>query len=271
MNFEKEDFEKKGLKFNKDRVLTYSQLSCPSGCKYCFVENMNYNQKKDVAYLSDEQLDLISQLPDEITTIMLGCDTEFFQAEENSLEILSRLSKLNKDISIVTKLQLSEDFIKKLKGINEKLITHKNFLTLSISLTSMKSAKEWEPGVPDPSKRIETLKMVHDAGIKTLVALRPLLPTVPDREIEEIIELTKDCCHGYYSGPLYLKTLDLLENMDKSNLNIERLQPHWMPEENIFYKVEREGQMEVLKGILEKHKKPIFEGAAEGIKFLRNL
>ncbi len=46
MEIEKNIYEQKGLKIDHDRVLTYSQLSCPLECSYCFVEDLNFNQKK---------------------------------------------------------------------------------------------------------------------------------------------------------------------------------------------------------------------------------
>lgn len=58
-------------------------------------------------------------------------------------------------------------------------------------------------------------------------------------------------------------------DLKTQDLKIEKLQPHWMPKGNIFYKIEKEGQMNLLKNILEKYNKPLFEGAAEGIKYLR--
>ena len=46
MDFEKNIYEQHGLKIDRDRVLTYSQLSCPLECRYCFVNDLNFNQKK---------------------------------------------------------------------------------------------------------------------------------------------------------------------------------------------------------------------------------
>lgn len=270
MSFEKSIFEKEGLKIDKDRVLTYSQLSCPLDCKYCFVDDLNFNQKKNVSYLSEKQFGLIEKLPEDIKIIMLGCDTEFFQSRENSLEILEKLSELNKDISVITKLALSESFLKKLGKINEKLNKNGKFLALSVSLTCLESAKKWEPGAPDPEQRIETLKKAYGAGLETMVAIRPLLPSVSHSEIEKIVLLTKDYCYGYYSGPLYIKNLKLLKEEKMEGLEIDEIQPHWMPEGHVFYKVEKEGQMDLLKKLVEQNGKPFFEGAAEGIKYLRN-
>lgn len=272
-NSEKGLYEQENLVINKDRVLTYSQLHCPLGCKYCFSEDIDLPRNKGVVYLSDKQLALLKQLPEEIRIIMLGCDIEFFQSKSKSFEILEQLSYLKKDISVVTKLYLSQDFIQQLQNINAQLQRHKNFLTISVSLTCIDSAKEWEPEAPEPIKRIETLRMAHQSDIKTLVALRPLLPTIPDEELKKVICLTKDECLGYYTGPLYVKDLNNPElNIEKAlNLNIEAVQPHWMPQGNTFYKIEKEGQLDFLKNILQRYDKPLFEGAAEGIEYLRNL
>jgi len=42
-----------------------------------------------------------------------------------------------------------------------------------------------------------------------------------------------------------------------------------MPKENIFYKIEKNGQMELLNNILEKNNKHLFSGAAEIIKHIK--
>jgi DNA repair photolyase len=230
---------------------------------------MNFNQEKGVIYLSEQQLELMEQLPNEIKTIMLGCDTEFFQNKKESLEILKKLIKLNKDISVITKLSLSENFIREIKKIDDELNKNNNFLVFSTSLSSLCFSGIWEPGVPSPQKRIETLESAYKNGLKTLVALRPLLPTVDNNELERLVNLTKNFCFGYYSGPLYLKKLDLLTEKEKQDLNIEKIQPHWMPDDNLFYKIEKIGQMNLLKEIIKKNHKPFFDGAAEGIKYLK--
>jgi len=234
------------------------------------VDDMNFNHKKGVSYLTEEQFELIEKLPEEIKLIMLGCDTEFFQNRRQSIEILERLAESKRDISVITKLPLSPEFIERLKEINSKLAQNGNLMAFSISLTGLKSAKFWEPRVPSPEKRIETLRSAHNAGIKSMVALRPLLPAVPVSELEDIIKQTKDYCVGYYSGPLYLKDLDDELLGDRSQLKIEELQPHWMPEGNKFHKIEKPGQMEELITLIENHGKPLFEGAADGINYIKS-
>lgn len=103
------------------------------------------------------------------------------------------------------------------------------------------------------------------------MAIRPLLPNLLEDELEQIISLTKDYCYGYYSGPLYLKDLDpkLINPDEYSNLSITKLQPHWMPNGNEFYKIEKPGQIETLNRIVAINNHQLFEGAAEAINYLK--
>ena len=261
----KKKFEEEGFVFDKEKVLIYSQLYCPLGCRYCFTGDLKFNQRKGVDYLSERQIELLKQLPNEVRLIMLGCDTEFFQDPANAFRILERLSNLDRDISLVTKMYLAPSLIKKLKEMDNYLRNKGNSLTLSFSIPCMESAKTWELKAPKPRMRIKSLRVAHDAELNTLVAIRPLLPILSNDELCSIIESTSDFCKGYYSGPLYMKEInpDLLG--DLSNLRIEKLQPHWMPSNNIFYKVEKYGQMDFLRAIIEKSGHELFEGAAEAI------
>jgi DNA repair photolyase len=271
MVLDKEKFEKEGLKIDKERLLIYSGLICPLDCKYCFTKDIIPVQKENNSYLSEKQFNLLKHLPNEVNLIMLGCDTEFFQSQKDSLEILEKLSDLNKDISVITKLSLPQDFIKRLEEIDIKLNQKGNFLIFSETIPCLDSAKEWEPKAPSPKSRIETLKLVYKTGIKTLVAIRPLLPIISDEELKKIIDLTKNYCYAYYSGPLYLKSLkhSIMNKVKLEDLQIKRLQPHWMTKGNIFYKIERKGQMELLQDIVQKNKKLFFEGAAEAIEYIK--
>lgn len=266
---EKNDFEQVGLKIEGDRVLTYSKLSCPLDCTYCFVDDMDFNQERGIAYLSSEQYELLNQLPEDVRMIMLGCDTEFFQQKEEAMEILNILAEQNRDLSVVTKLPLAHEYIQQMKSVSDRVNDQGNIFSFSVSLPCTDSSPIWEPKVPSPERRIETLRNVHESDIKTLLALRPLLPTVSEEELEDIISRTKDYQHGYYSGPLYLKDPEHPSLAGVADLDIEEIQPPWMPEGNTFFRVEKRGQMEMLESIIEKHGQNLYEGAADAMNHLR--
>ena len=271
MENKKTSFDASGLHIDKERVLLYSRLNCPFGCRYCFVDDLDQEQRKHVSYLSEEQYELIGQLPEEVTLIMLGCDTEFFQSKEDSMAVLKRLAKTGKDISIVTKYALPANSVSKINSIRLEMSSRGSLLAYSVSLPCFESALAWEPKSHSPEKRIESLKRLFNSGFKTLVAIRPLLPTITDAELNRVVSSTSDICHGYYPGPLYLKNLDkeLIPPEIIKTLYAEKIQPHWMPEGNEFFKLEKPGQMEFLKSCVAEKGKKMFAGAAEAIQFLK--
>lgn len=268
---EKPIFEAAGLKIDAERVLAYSRLSCPLDCAYCFVDAMNPNQKKSTAYLSEKQFELLGQLPEEVQLIMLGCDTEFFQQKRTAINVLEKLVALKKDLALITKLHLNKEYLKKIGEIAAKSRAQGNTFAFSVSIPCATSYKRWEPKAPSPEKRIETLRNAFDEDIMTMVAIRPLLPTVSEAELQKIVEETKQYTSGYFSGPLYLKSLDtgLFTPSEMAELTVKKIQPHWMLDKNEYYVLEKPGQMDYLKQLLAADGKPLFEGAAEGVKYLK--
>ena len=264
---------KEGLVVEKDRVLTYSKLVCPLDCKYCFAEKLTKEQSSNTTYLSKEQKELLKTLPENIKTIMLGCDTEFLQDERAAANILSNLSRLGKDISIITKLSLTDNFVDFLKELSNTMKKRGNFIVFSVSIPCFDSSLKWEPKAPRVKDRIKTLRKISGEGIPSMVAIRPLIPTLQESELDKILEATYPHVFGYYSGPLYLKDLGdgiiSPEEVAKLNLKVEEASPHWMPEGNTFLKIENVPLMNYVRGRTKFYRQNFFEGAAEGMEFLR--
>ena len=275
-NHETQQYEDANLVIDKDRVLTYSNIACPLDCKYCFANEVIRGRENEKGiYLSEEQFGLLEQLPPEITTIMLGCDTEFLQDKAQALQMLERLSTMSKDISVITKLPLNDEFIADLSRINNALRMNDNILTFSVSLACTDSKAKWEPHAPSIDSRVETLRKVYETGIDTMVAIRPLIPNVQRSELDQIVDMTKDYAFGYYSGPLYLKQLSAYTITSEElqalccivSEEVEEVQ--WMPEGNRFLKIETSGLMAYLKSKVEQFDRILFEGAADGMDYLR--
>lgn len=271
MNIEK--FENAGLVVEKERVLVYSKLVCPLDCKYCFSENLSRSKQKESVYLSAEQLELLSDLPEEIKTIMLGCDTEFFQNKREAISVIEKISDFGKDVSIITKLNIDDSTIDRLRIVNEKMDKIGNILVFSTSIPCFDSSRKWEPKAPKVEKRIETLVKISNAGIDSMVAIRPLIPNIDKSELDKVVELTSHYVFGYYSGPLYIKNFenDLFseEELIKLGCVIENVEPHWMPKGNTFIKIENPNLMKYLTEKIKSHGNEFFDGAANGMEFLR--
>lgn len=265
------EFEKAGLKIDRERVLTYSDLVCPLDCTYCFVHEMvSRKQEKHISYLNDEQWRLLGTLPEDVRLVMLGCDTEFFQSKKDALSVLHRIKTLHKDVSVVTKLPLNDAYLDEISAIARDIDGQGNIFSLSISLPclSKEMLQKYEPGVPSPESRVETLKKAFSRGIFTMLAIRPLLPDLQEDELREIVLKTKDYVHGYYSGPLYLKA-DTIKNLLPEYEKTHEIQPHWMLNGNTYQEIVKDGQTEFLSSLVMENGKPFFHGAADGVEYLR--
>ena len=269
-------YESASLVIEKDRVLTFSNISCPLGCRYCFAnEIVRHFQDNKGAYLSEEQFQLLEQLPPDITSIMLGCDTEFLQNKTQALRTMVRLSTIGKDLSVITKLSLDDELIASLARINSTMKANGSFLLFSVSLACTDSKNTWEPGVSSVAARAMTLRKATCAGIDTMVAIRPLIPTVARCELDEIVDMTKDYTFGYYSGPLYLKELDdsIITTAELDALGCvvskEAEDVKWMPDGNKFLRIDTPDLLAYLKDKVEHSGRILFEGAADGMNYLR--
>jgi DNA repair photolyase len=61
-------------------------------------------------------------------------------------------------------------------------------VTLSIPFARDDLAKKIEPFASPPSRRFETLKILADAGVRTGIAIAPVIPGLTDQDIPELLE-----------------------------------------------------------------------------------
>ncbi len=65
-------------------------------------------------------------------------------------------------------------------------------VTVSIPFADEDHARAIEPFASPPSKRFETLRVLSDAGIDTMVAIAPIIPGLNDDQIPHILERARD-------------------------------------------------------------------------------
>jgi DNA repair photolyase len=69
----------------------------------------------------------------------------------------------------------------------------------SLTFTSENDSLKWEKNAAIPQERFETLKILHDAGIKTWASMEPVI--FPDQSLE-IMDITNKYVDGYKIGKL---------------------------------------------------------------------
>jgi DNA repair photolyase len=90
---------------------------------------------------------------------------------------LSLLSEKNFPVHILTKSTLVKRDIDILEKINE---TSKAIVSFSFSSTDEKISSIFEPGVPSPQKRLETISFFKNKGIACGMFLLPVIPFITD-------------------------------------------------------------------------------------------
>lgn len=173
---------------------------CEHGCSYCFARpshaymGLSPGQdfesrlfaKPDAAVLLEQELADPKYVP---KVIAIGTNTDPYQPIEKSWRItrsiLEVLERTNHPVGIVTKSAMVTRDIDILSRMAEKGLVK---VALSVTTMDKKLSRAMEPRATSPSKRLEALQALHDAGIPTTMMVAPIIPGLNDSEIERILE-----------------------------------------------------------------------------------
>ena len=105
--------------------------------------------------------------------------------------VLKHLNTTRFPVHILTKSTLVERDIDILKKINSKT---RAMISFSFSSVDNKISKIFEPGVPSPSERLETIRKLKDEGFYCGMFLMPVIPFITDKPelIEESVKKAKE-------------------------------------------------------------------------------
>ncbi len=169
--------------FHGDYIIDPYQ-NCEFGCKYCdsSYENVVYIKNSFLEKTREE----IKNLPN--GNIIIGSVIDPYQNIEKKLKLTRNLLKILKEynfnIHILTKSDLilrDIDILSQIKNLN---------ITLSIISLNKKITEFFEEKVPSPVIRLKIIEKMSEKGIKTGLAIIPILPFIIEEEIEDIIKLS---------------------------------------------------------------------------------
>ncbi len=197
---------------------------CEHGCIYCYARpthaylghspgldfETKLYAKTNAAELLENELAKPGYVP---KTIALGAVTDPYQPIERtyqiSRQILEVMDRTSHPVGIVTKSALVVRDIDILQRLAERDLVR---VALSVTTLDARVARAMEPRAATPSRRIETIKRLSEAGIPTTIMTAPIIPGLTDYEIEAILTAGRDA--GAESAsyvllrlPLELKTL----------------------------------------------------------------
>jgi len=173
---------------------------CEHGCVYCFARpthsfmglspGLDFEAKlfakPDAAKLLDKELSKEGYQP---RTIAIGTNTDPYQPIEKQWrimrEILEVLEARNHPVGIVTKSALVTRDIDILSRMAERGLAK---VALSVTTLDRVLARTMEPRASTPSKRLEAIRQLSEAGVPASVMVAPIVPGLTDQEIERILD-----------------------------------------------------------------------------------
>ena len=176
---------------------------CEHGCVYCFARpthsymglsaGLDFESKlfakPDAAKLLDKEL---SKPGYEARTIAIGTNTDPYQPVEKQWrimrEILEVLDARNHPVGIVTKSALVARDIDILSRMAKRGLAK---VALSVTTLDRVLARTMEPRAATPTKRLETIRQLSEAGIPTSVMVAPIVPGLTDSEVERILDAAR--------------------------------------------------------------------------------
>ena len=206
---------------------------CEHGCVYCFARpthaylglspGLDFEtrlfSKPDAAALLDSAL---RQPGYQCQTLALGVNTDAYQPIERKLEItrsvLQVLQRFRHPVAIVTKSSLVERDIDILSEMaDDRLVS----VYVSVTTLDAELARKLEPRAAAPHRRLQTIRVLAEAGIPVSVLAAPVIPVLTDPELDAILAAVKDA--GAQSAAYILLRLPL----EVSELFQQWLQAHY--------------------------------------------
>ncbi|MBP1859477.1 PA0069 family radical SAM protein [Rhizobium herbae] len=176
---------------------------CEHGCIYCFARpthaymglsaGLDFEAKlfakPDAAKLLEREL---AKPGYKVRPIAIGTNTDPYQPIEKEWRIMRQILEVLKaadhPVMIVTKSAMVMRDIDILAPMAEKGLAK---VGLSVTTLNRKLARLMEPRASTPSKRLEAIKALSEAGIPATVMMAPVIPALNDHEIERVLDAGK--------------------------------------------------------------------------------
>ncbi|MEL6422407.1 MAG: PA0069 family radical SAM protein, partial [Pseudomonadota bacterium] len=177
---------------------------CEHGCIYCYARpnhayaglspGLDFETKLFAKTNAAQQLEAELAKPGySPATIALGAVTDPYQPIERdhrlSRAVLEVLDACNHPVGIVTK---SAGVLRDIDILSR--MAERQLVKVAVSITSLdrRVARAMEPRAATPERRLETVRVLADAGVPVTVMTAPLIPSLNDHEVERLLEAAHD-------------------------------------------------------------------------------
>lgn len=160
---------------------------CTHGCAYCYAPSLTHDERRWGTYV-DAKVNAPKVLEKELRRsrrdeVFLSSASDPYQPVEARYRLTRRclevLLRRGFPVSVLTRSPLV------LRDVD--LLRRFRWAKVGMSITTV-PVRRFEPGVPPLRRRIDTLRKLADAGIKTWVSLAPVIPGIMMVDLEELFE-----------------------------------------------------------------------------------
>ncbi|MEO0884203.1 MAG: PA0069 family radical SAM protein [Pseudomonadota bacterium] len=173
---------------------------CEHGCVYCFARPTHSYHGLSAGLDFESKLFFKPNAPKLLRAalskpeyrprpIALGVDTDAYQPIERKLQLTRTLLQILKEhhhpVTLLSKSHLITRDIDLIAPMAET-----GLVSVGISITTLDKtlARKMEPRASTPQRRLDTIRLLSDAGIPTAIMTAPIIPALNDDEIEALVE-----------------------------------------------------------------------------------
>ncbi len=173
---------------------------CEHGCIYCYARpshayldlspgidfETRLFAKPDAAKLLRDEL---AKPGYRVAPVAMGANTDPYQPIEADWRItracIEILAETRHPLTITTKSdRVTRDIDLLARMAADRLVG----VAVSVTTLDPKIARTLEPRAPAPRKRLAAIRALSEAGVPTYVSISPIIPSITDHEIEQILE-----------------------------------------------------------------------------------
>ena len=223
---------------NKSPDISFDQSinpyrGCEHGCIYCFARpshaylglspgadfESRLFAKPNAAELLVKELSAPGYVP---RTIAMGTNTDPYQPLEKKMRITRSILEVLRDfrhpVAIVTKSPL---ILRDLDILSDMAANGLAKAALSVTTLDRKLARMMEPRAGTPSRRLQAIASLAQAGVRTGVMFAPAIPALNDHEMESVLAAAAEAgaqSAGYVLLRLPLEIKDLFREWLEANV-----------------------------------------------------
>lgn len=177
---------------------------CEHGCIYCFARpthaylglspGLDFETrlfaKTNAAFLLRQEL---AKKNYQTSPIALGVNTDAYQPCEKQFQItrqvLEVLQECQHPVGLITKSSLIERDIDIIAKMAKKELA---IVAITITTLDHTIARQLEPRAASPTRRLQIIRRLSEAGIPVAVSVAPIIPFITEQEMEQVLSAAID-------------------------------------------------------------------------------